>query len=208
MNDVTYRIQSELTYVGSDSNELYYKFIKEVNDVIAKYPTSAVEIGLNYIINSNQSKPWTPISLSKDNFNKNLKHKRAWYIGLDNKGIYNILAYKLKVRKAYAYDEKGVSIELPEHYKNGDVIDEKIYISKGGIINGDYIYKSYLKHQTGEYNIKNPINIPVSVIETAEPDMIFFVDHREPKLKALMDFYDVTIQHDNNVKFNIRTFKK
>ena len=135
-----------------------------------------------------------------------LSHKRAWYIKLDYEGIYNLMAYKLKVRKAYS---NGKEIELPECFYKGETIDEKIYISRGGIINGDYVYKSYLKHQTGEYRIKNPINIPVSVIEVENDlDFIFFVDHREPKLKALMEFYNVTVHHDDNVKYNVRNFKK
>ena len=91
----------------------------------------------------------------------------------------------------------------------GEIIDERIYISRGGIINGDYIRFCYLKHQTGNYSIKDPIKIPVSSIEEKDDvNFILFVDHREPKLKALMEFYDVMIEHDCNIKYNVRTFKK
>ena len=66
-----------------------------------------------------------------------------------------------------------------------------------------------MKNQTSNYSIKNPIKIPVSSIEhTDSPDIVFVVDHREPKLKALMEFYNVPIEHDENVKYNLRKFKK
>ena len=73
----------------------------------------------------------------------------------------------------------------------------------------DYIHKCYLKDQINKYIVKDPIKLPVSTIEYADkPYIIFFVDHREPKLKALMEFYNVPIEHDENIKFNVRTFKK
>lgn len=208
------RIESELELVsGSDKNKNYYQFIEEVNNIIEKYPEDSVKIGLDLMLKSWSNRPWGAISLSDENFNKLNRHYRAWYIQKDNNGIYNVLAYTLKQRKVYLMNanDEGTQIPLNKATLNaeGECIDERIYISRGGIVNGDYVYKSYLKNQKDDYNIKDPIKIPVSTIEfTYCPEIIFIVDHREPKLKALMEFYNVPIEHDENIKYNLRKFKK
>ena len=46
------------------------------------------------------------------------------------------------------------------------------------------------------------------MINTLDNKSYFVVDHREPKLSELMDYYRVPIEHDDNVKFNIRKFIK
>lgn len=212
MTSLKKRIKSELELVSSsDKNTNYYKFIEEVNDIIDKYPEESVKVGLDLILKSWFWKPWSSINLNKDNFNNFGKHKRAWYIQDHIHGIHNILAYTAKVRKFYVKNENDIK-EVPVGKiidGNGEIIDERIYISRGGIINGDYIHFCYLKHQTGNYSIKDSIKIPVSSIEEENDiNFILFVDHREPKLKALMEFYNVTIEHDCNIKYNVRTFKK
>lgn len=214
MSSLKERIESELELVsGSDKNSNYYQFIEKVNDIIDRYPEESVKVGLDLILKSWYWKPWSSINISNENFNKINRHIRAWYIQKDNNGIYNVLAYTLKQRKVYLINSKGEGNEIPLNKAtlnpNGEGIDSKIYISRGGIINGDYVYKSYLLNQKDNYNIKDPIKIPVSTIEhTDSPDIIFVVDHREPKLKALMEFYNVPIEHDENVKYNLRKFKK
>ena len=213
MANLKERIKSELELVSSsDKNTNYYKFIEEVNNIIGKYPEESVKVGLDLILKSWSWKPWTSISLNKENFDNLGRHKRAWYIQDGICGIYNVLAYTGKVRKFYIHKENDTVVEVPVGViinNDGEVIDERIYISRGGIINGDYIRFCHLKHQTGNYSIKDPIKIPVSSIEEEKGvDFILFVDHREPKLKALMEFYNVTIEHDCNIKYNVRTFKK
>ena len=206
MSHLKERIESELELVsGSDKNSNYYQFIEKVNDIIDRYPEESVKVGLDLILKSWHWKPWSSINLSNENFNKINRHIRAWYIQKDNNGIYNILAYTLKQRKLYLINSKGDGNEIPLNKAtlnpDGEGIDSKIYISRGGIINGDYVYKSYLLNQKDNYNIKDPIKIPVSTIEhTDSPNIIFVVDHREPKLKALMEFYNVPIEHDENIK--------
>lgn len=212
MNNLSNRIKSELEVIsGSDKNSNYYKFIEEVNDIIAKYPEESVKVGVDLILKSWHWKPWSSISLDKENFDNIGRHKRAWYIQDGICGIYNVLAYTSKVRKFYIKKENDI-IEAPVGKivrGEGEIIDERIYISRGGIINGDYIHFCHLKYQTGNYSIKDPIKIPVSSIEEEnDVNFILFVDHREPKLKALMEFYNVTIEHDCNIKYNVRTFKK
>ena len=212
MTNLKERIKSELELISSSGkNNNYYKFIEEVNNIIDKYPEHSVKIGLDLILKSWDSKPWSHINLSKENFDDLGKHKRAWYIQKNNIGIYNVLAYLVRPRRSYTKlknNEITETLTSPIFPDWGEVIDEKIYISRGGIINGDYIHRCYLKHN-GFHSVKDSIKIPVSSIEMEnDVNFILFVDHREPKLKALMEFYDVPILHDNNIKYNVRTFKK
>lgn len=212
MSSLYERIKSELELVSnSDKNNNYYKFIKEVNNIIDKYPEHFIKMGLDLILKSWNSKPWSSINLSKENFDKTGKHKRAWYIQKDNIGIHNVLAYLLRLRRSYIKLENNEIIETINgliFLDWGEIIDERVYISRGGIINGDYIHKCYLKHNEF-HSVKDSIKIPVSSIEMEnDVNFILFVDHREPKLKALMEFYNVPIKHDDNVKYNVRTFKK
>ena len=212
MSSLYERIESELELVsGSDKNTNYFQFIERVNNIIDLYPEDAVKVGLDLILKSWQNKPWGAISLDDTQFNKIRQHYRAWYIQKDNKGIFNTMSYFSKIRRCYVVEGENNVKEIEKGIldKNGDFIDERMYISRGGIINGDYIHKCYLKNQIDDYSIKDPIKVPVSSIEFKDsPDVIFFVDHREPKLKALMEFYNVPIEHSDNVKFNVRTFKK
>ena len=214
MSSLKERIESELELVsGSDKNSNYYQFNEKVNDIIDRYPEESVKVGLDLILKSWYWKPWSAINLSEENFGKLGRHYRAWYIQKDNNGIYNVLAYTLKQRKVYLINSNGEGNEIPLNKAalnvEGEVIDERIYISRGGIVNGDYVKKCYLKNQIENYSIKDPIKIPVSTIEcVSSTDIIFVVDHREPKLKALIDFYNVPIEHDENVKYNLRKFKK
>lgn len=212
MSNLSNRIKSELEVIsGSDKNNNYYKFIEEVNDIIAKYPEESVKVGIDLILKSWHWKPWSNISLEDDQFDSIYhRHNRCWFIQKDKRGIHNVLAYTLKQRRIYLKTKDGIhEIEDGCLSKEGEILNEKVYISRGGIINGDYIYKCYLTHQIGSYNVKDPVKLPVSAIEDDNsPDIKFFVDHREPKLKALMEFYVVPIERDYNVKFNVRTFKK
>lgn len=213
MSSLHERIESELELVsGSDKNSNYYQFIEKVNDIIDRYPEESVKVGLDLILKSWHWKPWSSINLDKENFDKLSRHKRAWYIQDNIRGIHNVLAYTGKVRKFYIHKEDDTVVEVPVGVvmnNDGEVIDERIYISRGGIINGDYIHFCYLKNQKDSYSIKDPIKLPVSSIEEEKGvNFILFVDHREPKLKALMEFYNVLIEHDYNIKYNVRTFKK
>lgn len=212
MGNLYERIKSELELVsGSDKNTNYYQFIEKVNEIINKFPEESVKVGLDLMLKSWFWKPWSSINLNKENFDKLGRHKRAWYIQDNVCGIHNVLAYTGKVRKFYIKDENDIK-EVPVGVimdGDGEIIDERVYISRGGIINGDYIHLCYLKHQTNNYSIKDPIKLPVSSIEEKnDVNFILFVDHREPKLKALMEFYNVPIEHDDSVKYNVRTFKK
>ena len=206
------RIEAELELcLGSAKHENWYKVVEKITDIIDTHPDESCKVAIDLVLKSWNWKPWSSIDLSKENFDNFGRHKRAWYIQDNIHGIFNVLAYTAKVRKFYIKDENDIK-EVPVGViinNDGEIIDERIYISRGGIINGDYIHFCYLKNQIDNYSIKDPIKIPVSSIEEKNGvDFILFVDHREPKLKALMEFYNVQIEYDNNVKYNVRTFKK
>ena len=207
------RIEAELELCsGSAKHENWYKVVEKITDIIDTHPDESCKVAIDLILKSWNWKPWSPIKLTDENFSSvTHRHYRAWYIQKDNKGIFNVLSYFSKIRRCYIVEGENNIKEIEKGIldKNGDFIDERMYISSGGIINGDYIHKCYLKNQTDDYSIKDPIKVPVSSIEFKDsPDVILFVDHREPKLKALMEFYNVPIEHSDNVKFNVRTFKK
>lgn len=207
------RIMSELELCsGSDKTDNWYNAVVDIVSTIDKYPDESCKVAIDLILKSWSWKPWSPIKLADENFSSVTgRHYRAWYIQKDDKGIFNVMAYLSKIRRSYIVEGENKVKELENGIldKEGEYCDERMYISRGGIINGDYIHKSYLKNSVDNYSIKDPIKVPVSSIEFKNsPNVIFFVDHREPKLKALMEFYNVPIEHDNDIKFNVRTFKK
>lgn len=206
------RIERELESCAKFyDNQFWYRIIEKLTNILDEYPEESFKDALDLMLKSWNHKPWSSISLDSENFNSSTgRHYRAWYIQKHFKGIYNIKAYLLKIRRYYFVEKENKVCEIEESFPDkNEIIHEKLYISRGGIINGDYIHNCYLKHQTGKYSIKDPIKIPVSSIEFKDsPEVIFFVDHREPKLKALMEFYNVPIEHDDKIKFNVRTFKK
>ena len=207
------RIEAELELCsGSAKHENWYKVVEKITDIIDTHPDESCKVAIDLVLKSWNWKPWSPIKLTDENFSSITgRHYRTWYIQKDDKGIFNVLSYFSKIRRCYVVEGENNVKEIEKGIldKNGDFIDERMYISRGGIINGDYIHKCYLKNQTDDYSIKDPIKVPVSSIEFKDsPNVIFFVDHREPKLKALMEFYNVPMEHSDNVKFNVRTFKK
>lgn len=211
-NKLFKHIKNELTFCQLD--EKLVSFLEDIANLIAKHNLFNIEAdkAFSLLQNSVDDKAWTPIGLNDEEFNATSGyHKRTWFIQKNDKGIFNTMAYLLHIRRCYIVEKENQINEIKEGIldKKGEYVDEKIYISRGGIINGDYIHKCYLKHQEGPYVVRDSIKVPVSTIEFSDsPDVIFFVDHREPKIKALMEFYNVSIEHDDNIKFNVRTFNK
>ena len=99
------RIESELELCsGSDKNNNWYKIIEKITDIIDIYPEESVKVALDLILESWNHKPWSSINLSDENFDKINRHKRAWYIQKDDKGIFNVLSYFSKVRRCYVVE--------------------------------------------------------------------------------------------------------
>lgn len=150
-------------------------------------------------------------------------HKRLTYIHKINGNIINDNAYDAKIRKYYNHLTKSEVTfqEFVDECNNTELykdVHNPIYISKGGVITGEYFNYAYFDHYTElvgvEVEIPKIINIPVSLIYYIEHGTMFcfkVVDHREPTLKQLRASYRVKILMNEKVKsmkFNLRNYEK
>lgn len=132
------------------------------------------------------------------------------YVDIDlNMSICNDNAFNLYVRAAYSHNEnKQIECTNEIIHKN-----HRIYISKGGIITGEYIERCIIRPDIvakHSFTIQSIPNIPVCIIVDKD-NSIYVVDHREPKLKVLQQFYDVPINKDENIankRYNLRKYDK
>lgn len=158
---------------------------------------------------------FSPLTLDNDEFEK--AEYKEHYI---NKRYPSI--YKSKV--GLVYNKKAFDCYLRAIYNHkysaqiqcASVIlhdNRKIYISKGGIITGEFIEDCIIPPTivvNHNYKVIEPFIIPICKIIDGD-DFIFAVDHRCPQLKQLMKEYVVTVQIDTTVKekhYNIRKYKK
>lgn len=164
----------------------------------------------------------SPLTLKDDEFSNfdlngianNLRYYNIYKSNkVDSNGnyvIYNRSAYKAIVRKQYNYDSNQ-QVEVTQTEFN---LSPTIYINKGGKLTGEQVCLCRIRPEIVAnhcYTIQSTVNIPVSAIYGKEIGMILTVDHREPKLKVLKEFYDVPINYSKEIdKFNIdiRKFKK
>ena len=178
---------------------------------------------INFIINT-ITKIWnigvlSPLTLTNDEFENNntngyYMHKRYPHIyHCDNGKIYNRAAYKLFVKAAYDANF-NTQVKFKEVCLSVyDCISVPIFISKGGIITGEYIQQCEIRKDIIDkhcFTIQSIVNIPVSKI-IDNNTYIYVVDHREPKLKILKEFYEVSVYVDENIKnkhYNIRKYTK
>ena len=128
------------------------------------------------------------------------------YKALDG-NIYNSHAYKATVRAEYDHI-KQKQIDINKY----DLFVDRVYLSKGGVITGEYISECKIKDEAikeHRFYINDVIKIPVAII-LDEDWVIYAVDHREPTLKELSKTYDVSIHIDTDIKgkYNIRNYKK
>lgn len=158
-----------------------------------------------------------PISLRSDEFKEN-SHIIAPYIIKNGSFIINTKAYKTINRTYYSHNDKkelSYSEAFTKHLKS--IKENKIYISKGGVITGEYISDAridYLEEIINNYIIPKTIVIPVSTIFVEKDDNIksyLVVDHREPMFKKLFSCYRMKVLIDKNVKqlkLNLRNYEK
>lgn len=117
-------------------------------------------------------------------------------------------AYNLLIRASYNHNLSRQVSEEKELLN--DTLP--VHISKGGVITGEYFHTIYIKDK--DIFTPKKFTIPVSSIEyeTENNSYSFLVvDHREPQLRALMDYYNVPIKVDEevkNIKLNLRKYKK
>lgn len=163
----------------------------------------------------------TPLTLKNEEFNDYMTNnkyinKRYPYIYRDSNGkIYNSAAYKLYIRSAYdnVINSQIKCTPYITHSCINNDFNIPIFISKGGIITGEYIQQCEIRKDIIDkhhFTIQSIITIPVSVINDKD-NIIFIVDHREPKIKILKEFYEVPICINNDIKnkhYNLRKYIK
>ena len=159
-----------------------------------------------------------PISLRDEDFKENA-HIIAPYIIKNGSFIINTKAYKTINRTYYSHNDKkelNYGDGIMKRFKSVKE-EDKIYISKGGVITGEYISDAridYLEEIINNYTIPKTITIPVSTIFAEKDDIVkayLVVDHREPMFKKLFSCYKMKILIDENVKqlkLNLRNYEK
>lgn len=158
-----------------------------------------------------------PISLQNEDFRGN-SHIIAPYIIKNGSFIINTKAYSVINRTYYSHNDKkelNYGEAIMKRFKS--VKEDKIYISKGGVITGEYISDARLDNLEeiiNYYVIPKTIKIPVSTIFVEKDDIIkayLVVDHREPMFKKLFSCYRMKVLMDENVKslkLNLRNYEK
>ena len=156
----------------------YNDILNKISRLINNYPVTPIDLNNEYN---------TCIYINKDENNK-------WY--------YN-RAYKIIVDTVYnLIDNKELYIPRKE-----ELFNKRIYITRGGVIAGEYINKCYIKHNN--FYPRDPVIINCSRITNHDDIDIYTVDSRSPKLKVLKEFYNVSINIDDKYKhIDIRKFKK
>lgn len=198
----------------------YYRFEDSINimraiDATEPQHDEDIQFILNTINTIWNKGILSPLTLENDEFepysNSHILHNlRYKHIVKFNSNIYNENAYKVTVRNSYDHISK-CKIENGIESVN---FNPRIFISKGGVITGEYIQDCIIRQEVVDkhcFTIQSIINIPVSAIYISDNSYILVVDHREPKLKALQQFYNCPISIDNaikNCKCNIRNYKK
>lgn len=158
----------------------------------------------------------SPLTLKDDEFatasNSNYKNNIRYPFILKSVGdgkIINNNAYKAKIYNIYSND-----IMTKVFGNEPDICyNPTIFINKGGVVTGEYISTCEIREDVvnkHNYTIQSIINIPCSLI-LDNGDRIITVDHREPKLKVLKDFYEVYFKFDKSIhdrKYDIRKYAK
>lgn len=177
--DVIFNIIVELVYKHNIKSINYNDILNKVNRLVNNYPITSINLD-----NENNK----CIYIAKDEIN--------------NKWYYN-RAYKIIVDKLYNLTNNE-ELYLPG---KEELFNERIYITRGGVVSGEYINKCYIKNLN--FYPRDPVTINCSRITNYEDINIYTIDSRSPKLKVLKEFYNVSINIDDKYKYiDIRKFKK
>lgn len=177
--DTIFNIIVELVYKHNIKTINYTDILNKVNRLINNYPITSINLD-----NENNK----CIYIAKDEIN--------------NKWYYN-RAYKIIVDKLY-HLTNNEELYLPG---KEELFNERIYITRGGVVSGEYINKCYIKNLN--FYPRDPVTINCSRITNYRDINIYTIDSRSPKLKVLKEFYNVSINIDDKYKYiDIRKFKK
>lgn len=221
-----YNFKTEANYMLASVNDRaksYYEdlfnnilpVIQKIGDIV--YDSESTEFGdecMSFINKFYNIGLFTPLTLNDEEFTNGdgtiQTNKRYGFIYRKDGIVFNNNAYNIVVRRKYNADNC-------EELENGifEAIDqERVYISKGGVITGEYILDCIIpKHivDSGKFSVQSVVKLPCSRIHYDCGRVIYTIDHRDSKLKALREFYTVPIYVDNNVskfKLDIRKYKK
>lgn len=177
--DTIFNIIVELVYKHNIKTINYTDILNKINRLINNYPITSINLD-----NENNK----CIYIAKDEIN--------------NKWYYN-RAYKIIVDKLYNLTNNE-ELYLPG---KEELFNERIYITRGGVVSGEYINKCYIKNLN--FYPRDPVTINCSRITNYRDINIYTIDSRSPKLKVLKEFYNVSINIDDKYKYiDIRKFKK
>lgn len=193
-----------------------------LDNAVIWFDSDANEIlqGVTRILNK---KPLSPLTLEDDEFKlddtgkyyhiyENIRYDNIIKrINLNNAEVsveyYNTFAFRTIPKAYYNHAEKK---EIVWNHKHFTLYNPKIYITKGGVVTGEYIrYCNIDKSRINEVDFTEVILLPISVIHT-ERDSIFTVDSREPAIKVLKSMYDVVMDFTPEYKgvYDIRKYTK
>lgn len=218
------------TNIDDDPKQYWYDYYKALIELCKASYKSAVKDGYDFISNIVQTKeylkyhiPLYPINIAKEDFeiinNEVLcHHKRSFDLVwnsihklTDEQSIYYRNAYNLQVRKTFDFIKKEVA---DTNYPDSQYT---IFISKGGVINGDFIDFTFIHtkdYKKGNLKLDLPITIPVCEVYFKDNNntksLIYVVDHREPNLKLLIEKYNCPIYNNTDIashKLNLRACK-
>lgn len=199
------------------------KMVIEASEVLSK---NTFANGINGIILSYLEKlfdsnvPLSPLTLLSDEFEsesiynfrgipvyKNTRYNHI--LKLANGEILHEASFKIKAINTYD-DSLGRQIE---NIIVGYDRNTQVYISKGGVISDEYIRRTFIRKDIVDqhnYTVRPQVVIPVTAIDMGH-SFIYSVDYREPKLKALREFYHVEDEIEPNCPFkglDIRKYEK
>jgi hypothetical protein len=225
---IVFKREANIILASLDKNSNEYKFkynkFEEILRVIKaiEYTEPQHDKDVDFILDT-INKIWnigilSPLTLKNDEFNdyntngcyKNKRYPYIYHCG--NGKIYNDNAYKLYIRAVYDTTINS-QIDFTPTICYPSPFNKSIFISKGGIITGEYVQQCEIRKDIVErhsFNIQSVVNIPVARIIDGD-SVIHVVDHREPKLKVLREFYEVPIYIDETVKnkhYNLRKYTK
>lgn len=152
-----------------------------------------------------------PLTLKDDEFDDNGINIRSSRIIKRNGKIYDVKAFDFEIKHIYnniTMEEISTTVII----NNDDYINSHIvHINAGGVFTGKSIRLAAIRQESIDkemYTPKNTIHLPVSIIKEGV-NIWITVDKREPKLKAIREFFDLEEFDDNlKSKFDVRKYKK
>lgn len=176
-----------------------------------KFPIADHKTIIKFVDKIINNEVLSPLTLKKDEFNEDGVNIRSSRIIKRYDKIYDLKAFDFDIR--HVYDNITME-EIPCNIiiNNDDFINSHIiHINAGGVFTGRAVCLAALRKETierGMYTPKYPIHLPISIIKEGI-NTWFTVDKREPKLKAIREFFDLEEFDDNfKSKFDVRKYKK